>query len=494
MENQLYDEFTYHWITAVNGKTPPTIDSVNVPTIFFADGNQDGFITMDEAYLYAADLDDSDENPQMESHPECLGHALALDALSDCLPIPGWDLYIKDDDRDYGDEPNLITPYPWICADIWYEEDGQKIEILQSGETYDVCVKVRNRGEEISPGNATLYVHWTKATIGSTWPWGWYSQYTYDCNGTSVRRGDMIGSIVLPPIAGGESYVARIPWTTPDVEEYSPCLEFAGDNYAELWHYCMLARIVDDQEQPDETITDLNLADFVFNYNNVVSRNVILTAVQNGGTSPAPSVDITNPRPGQDSGPYSLTCGIEGVADWEHIAEIRLTFDPVFMSSQSYMTWSHCYAINNQYGSFYLEDGAQFEEIYFWADDNNTYPIRLNIDYYDTEYFYPKFVIYLVLRDRDGYVVNGELFEFKNNRPDLANVIKRPTYTDEPENEIEQQSIIQEEALSIDVYNMQGVHLKHCDNCDMQSLNLPKGIYIYRIQGKDESFTKKVIK
>lgn len=498
MENKQYDEFTYHWVSAVKRESPYNLHPYN-QTLYGtinSDDNQDGFVTMYEAYNYVLIHNTKKEFANIESNPDCLKYSLALDALLDCLLIPGWDLYMQDNPIDRGEEPNSTTEDSWVSQDIWYEKEGQKTWELLSGETYDVCVKVRNRGEETSPANAQLYVHWTKATIGGAWPWGWYEDYTYDCGGNPVSRGGVIGTVVLPSIEGGGEYVARIPWTTPDVEEYRPCYGVFGNNERELMHYCILARIVDEQEQPDETITNLGLAEFILNYNNVVSQNVILSTIQNNGVPDShieEVVDITNPLPGLDSGPYTLTCSIEGVADWDHMAEIRLTFDSVFMSSQSNMTWSHCYAINNLYGCFYLEDGALFEEIYFLGNDNNTYPIQLNIDSY-TDDFSPCFKIKLVLRDWDGYVVNGEMFEFKNDRPDLANVIRRPPYTEEPENEMEQQSVMLEDGLTIDVYNAQGMHLKHCDNCDIPSLNLPKGIYIYRMQGENQSYTKKVIK
>lgn len=495
MENRQYDEFTYHWLCAVNGYSPfylyPYYQVISCP--YSADMNSDGYITMNEACDYARIHTTSGEFSQIESNPDCLKYSLALDALLDCILMPGWDLYIQDNTGEPGEEPNLTTPYSWISDDIWIEQDGHRIEEPLSGDTYDVCVKVRNRGEEESPGNAALCVHWTKATIGGAWPWGWYDEFTYDCNSTPVRRGDMIDSIVLPPIAGGGSYVAKIPWTTPEVEEYLPCFGDFENNPRELMHFCILARIVDEQEQPDRTITNLNLAELILNYNNVASRNVILSAVPNGSTSPDPrGVEITNPLPGQDSGPYTLTCQIEGVANWDQLATVNLTFDSQFINSQPNMTYSHCHATNSN--CFELEDGAQFEDIYFSGNDNNTYPIQVNIDYFYNADFYPRFVIYLFLLDWNGNMVNGEKFEFRNNRPDLVNVIRRPTYTDEPENEIEQQSIIQEEGFSIDVYNAQGMLLKHCDNCDIPSLNLPKGIYIYRIQGENESYTKKVIK
>lgn len=497
MENKQYDEFTYHWVSAIIGDSPYNLYPYNQTSAgaINSDENQDGYITMFEAYSYVTTHNTKNEHTIIESNSDCLKHSLALDTLLYCFSIPGWDLYMQDNPIDIGEEPNITTEESWITREIWFEHNGQKIDRLQSGETYDVCVTVRNRGEATSPNNAKLYVHWTKATIGSAWPWGWYDEYTYDCDGNAVRRGGLIDSVLLPPIAGGGEYVAKIAWTTPNIEEYIPCLSVFGNNMAELMHYCVLARIVDEQEQPDETITNLGLAEFVLNHNNVVSRNVIIATVINDDASNPhieEIVDISNPLPGLDSGPYTLTCHIEGEEGWDNMASVRLTFDSRFMSSQAYMTWSNCYA-DNTCGCFYLEDGALFEDIYFWSNDNNTYPIKLNIDYFQTYNLYPEFTVKLVLRNQDGIVVNGELFEFRNNRPDLANVIKRPTTT-ESQNDLEQQLIVQEETLSIDVYNLQGLHLKHCESCDVESLNLPQGIYILYVHTESQSYKMKIIR
>lgn len=54
-----YDEFVYHWISAVNGANP---DGTPVD----ADANDDGMVSMREAYNYAESHDNQDETPQYD--------------------------------------------------------------------------------------------------------------------------------------------------------------------------------------------------------------------------------------------------------------------------------------------------------------------------------------------------------------------------------------------------------------------------------------------
>ena len=503
MQNGAYSEFIYYWLSGVNGSTPSMYPYYSSqPITDSADENQDGYVSMEEAYNYAAFHDMSGESPLLEAHPYCLASSLALDALLDycdgSLLISGWDLYMKDDPLDMGAEPNQTTGKSWISDAIWFEENGQRVNTLQSGMTYDVCVLIQNRGVDPSPGTATLYVHWTKAQIGGTWPWGWFGDYTYDCGGTPVRRGDLCGSEVLPSIGGGRSYVARIPWTTPNVLEYSTCIEFGGENLAELWHYCILARIVDTQEQPDENITDLGLGEFVLNHNNVVSRNLTVMGVQDDGISEPKLkglVAFNNPKEGEDSGPYTLECQIRGATNWDNLAAVRLTFNTNFMISQPNMTWQNCHT-NNIYGSFDLQDSAKFENLYFSGNDNAMNIIYLEVFYYDTydEWHYPEFIISIHLWDESQQkYVGGEEFIFINERPELFNIV-RHTNSDNIAESIEHMSIPIENALSIDVYDMQGQQLKHCEKCDVESLDIPKGVYILRVQTDNQYYETKIIK
>ncbi|MGQ1948816.1 T9SS type A sorting domain-containing protein [Geofilum sp. OHC36d9] len=65
----LYNEFVYHWTAAALGKYP---DGTSVD----ADNNNDGFVTMLEAFEYARDNDTKSETPQYNSQPQSLGREL----------------------------------------------------------------------------------------------------------------------------------------------------------------------------------------------------------------------------------------------------------------------------------------------------------------------------------------------------------------------------------------------------------------------------------
>ncbi len=519
MASDCLDEFTFRWISAITGGSPynmidcractnvnPNQSSPSSADCFVTDdgdANWDGYVTMKEAFNYAEHYNHSPEHPQIASNPGCLSRALALNELlypDDCSPvlIEGWDLYMKDNGLDIGEEPNTTTTESWISNAIWCEQNGQIVDVLQSGETYDVCVRIGNRGNIASPDSAELFAHWTKATIGNTWPGGWYGENTYDCNGTTVPRGGLMGSVYLPSIGPGETYTARISWTTPEVETYMPCLNFAED-LAQLWHYCLLARIVDEQEQPDETITDMELREFVLDFNNVISRNVTIMSVQTDGLSDPQLtgvVGITNPRPGEYSGPYTLKCQIEGPEDWDHLAAVRLTFAPSFYNAQTYMTEHNCYHTNST-GSFELTEGAYFDEIYFVDSDDGLFPIVLEVIYYDTydPGDYPRFRIYLSLEDTGGQVVGGEDFYFYGDQQSTPNnIIRRDRFDENIEKEIVHKPVEPDEILYVDVYNAQGQLLMRTTNENIESLNLPQGVYILRKVGETQSYSIKFIK
>ncbi len=71
----VYDTYVFHWTAAVKGE-----DAYGVPVD--ADANQDGLITMDEAYIYAVDHDEDSESPQYGEYPEGTGSYLTLKVTS----------------------------------------------------------------------------------------------------------------------------------------------------------------------------------------------------------------------------------------------------------------------------------------------------------------------------------------------------------------------------------------------------------------------------
>jgi uncharacterized protein YceK len=71
----VYDTYVFHWTAAMKGE-----DAYGVPVD--ADANQDGIITLDEAYAYAVEHDTDDESPQYGEYPEGTGSYLTLKVTS----------------------------------------------------------------------------------------------------------------------------------------------------------------------------------------------------------------------------------------------------------------------------------------------------------------------------------------------------------------------------------------------------------------------------
>jgi len=67
----MYDTYVFHWTAAVKGE-----DAYGTPVD--ADYNNDGVVTMDEAFRYAETNDTSDEQPQYGDYPEGIGQGISL--------------------------------------------------------------------------------------------------------------------------------------------------------------------------------------------------------------------------------------------------------------------------------------------------------------------------------------------------------------------------------------------------------------------------------
>lgn len=74
-----------------------------------SDADNNGRVTMEEAFIYAKDKDRaSDEHPMYTSTPISVGEDLAFTHLA-----PAVDLYMKDNPEDTGKEPNTTTNEFW---------------------------------------------------------------------------------------------------------------------------------------------------------------------------------------------------------------------------------------------------------------------------------------------------------------------------------------------------------------------------------------------
>ena len=177
------------------------------------------------------------------------------------------DLYIKDCETDFGQEPSGCVEF-WDSPDIWVRniQDGQTENqnpvYRPNGAPNYIYVRVRNRSCKTSSGSEQLKIYWAKANSSYAWKDYWDGTVKNN-NGHPLSGG--LQSISIPAIgAGGEAIVA-VPWVVANPNLYS--------NMDEPWHYCLMARIESSNDPmtfPETTDSGLNIR----NNNNIAQKNV----------------------------------------------------------------------------------------------------------------------------------------------------------------------------------------------------------------------------
>ena len=184
------------------------------------------------------------------------------------------DLYLKDNVyvmqnyRDRGEEPNIDTGPMWRSQDIWVrnQQDGLTNETHENPEfspTNPVYVyaRVRNRGCQPSTGNETLSLNWAKAATALSWPNHWDGSIT-----SPALMGDLIGTQNIPVVQPQSSVIVEFQWFPPNPADYN------GINN-EPWHFCLLARQVSTVD-PMTFPEGANLNTNVRNNNNIAWKNI----------------------------------------------------------------------------------------------------------------------------------------------------------------------------------------------------------------------------
>ena len=187
------------------------------------------------------------------------------------------DLYIRDTVTDDGSMPSSCYS-TWDSPDIWMETlDGQYVAYPHGNTKYAVCVKIHNRRDVASSGTEKLFLNWSKAGFNDRWDEYWTGNNPLPCG---APKGGVIGSAngrAIPSIPANSYRIDTIHWTTPAGEDYAYCTDF---NHSQ-WHFCLLARIHDDDVIAHENERLADVHQLVRNHNNVAQQNVCLDSAEN---------------------------------------------------------------------------------------------------------------------------------------------------------------------------------------------------------------------
>lgn len=388
----------------IDGYTERLADAVN-GNVMECDLNGDGYISMHEAHTYATSNNSTNPSyrPYQESWSTCVKYDLSLTGTLPSNPCIQTDLYMKDNYADFGGEPNTSTELSYISPDIWVEDlNGNVVNTLMSNETYNVCVRIRNRGSEDSHGNETLHVHWTKAVIGGKWPDSWNDGGVYDCNGTSVNTGMEITpseGFALPVIPAYGEYIARVEWTTPNNNNYAACSEFIN-NIHELWHYCLLARLYEENDTPGLDMVYQPMNTFVLNSNNVVSKNItIMNHIDNNLVGSVVSVVA----------PYSGDFDLSGrlYSYYEDLLNEGIVIN-LYLDDNLYANWNGDGTGFVNHGDRIQITNPTFSLQEFHLDESVLYTLKVEVENGDM----PDFRFDITLTDEYGVKLGGESFQY----------------------------------------------------------------------------------
>jgi hypothetical protein len=187
------------------------------------------------------------------------------------------DLYIRDTATDDGTMPSSCYS-TWDSPDIEVVDTlGHKVANLHGNTKYAVRVRIHNRRDVASSGTERLFLNWAKAGFNDSWDEYWTGNNPLPCG---APKGGVIGSAngkIIPSIPANSYRIDTIHWITPAGENYANCTDF---NYNQ-WHFCLLARIHDDDVIAHENEHDADVHQLVKNHNNVAQQNVYLDSAEN---------------------------------------------------------------------------------------------------------------------------------------------------------------------------------------------------------------------
>ncbi|MBO5468056.1 MAG: hypothetical protein J6A02_11560 [Prevotella sp.] len=234
-----YDEFVFQWTNALNETNKHTGESINSNT------DNNNYISMEEAFIYARDNDRQSETPLFSSVLTSVGEELAFNHVP-----PSIDLYIRDNIEDTGKTPNLAEN-TWNSPDICLRTNKDSIQEHQNpiinGEDVVVYINVmvRNRGTQYYSGSGKyLHLYWANASFGlgvNTW------KGVVDGTSNQPQGNRIEVKHLTKPLAPGDSAIYVFSWLIPS--DLAEEVIAAGGQL----HTCLLAVITDNRAQEIES-------------------------------------------------------------------------------------------------------------------------------------------------------------------------------------------------------------------------------------------------
>ena len=271
-------------------------------------------------------------NPDMNNHmtytyPECMNLFTLdqIDLMRFLIDVHGtlaWiqsdsqyfsmdlDLKIRSAKDDYGEEPYNKSFNLWNSPDIWVrnQQDGFLNQVHQN-PYYDsinnnpvfVYVRVTNNSCENFLGGGHLKLYWAKANTALSWPSHWIN-----ATQSGIPFGNIIDSIELNGISQWSDGIFEFEWHLENPEQY------VGIN-PDPWHYCLLARIVSNEDPmtfPEVSSVYTNVS----NNNNIAWKNTtVVYPPQVLNYSPGGVVSLGSVS--EETETYKITFTTESVND-----------------------------------------------------------------------------------------------------------------------------------------------------------------------------------
>lgn len=190
-------DFPYLWISAINRVDP-------YGTNVGSDYNEDGYISMLEAFNNVYERRKFTANPQYYSSSSKFANMLNMDYI-----LSSDELYIADEEKqNQGWNYLFYSDTFWNSPDIWFrtgpEDKGNNI--IKSNRAY-VYVRVHNNSWKASPEGRKVHVAWNFNSLGLH-PGIFLGLEKI----SSITTGGYIGAVSLPSIPAFSSSVVVIPW------------------------------------------------------------------------------------------------------------------------------------------------------------------------------------------------------------------------------------------------------------------------------------------